>query len=136
MFGRRGKTSPSINRDKIENVIGVSAVVKGMLKSTGSIRLDGVVEGEIETSGDVIVGESGKAYANINAQGVSVSGLVKGNISASGKLEIASKGKVWGDIEVASLAIEEGGVFRGQSKMTDEALAKELAERSQPESRA
>jgi hypothetical protein len=35
-------------------------------------------------------------------------------------LEILSTGKVWADISVASLLIDEGGFYRGQSTMPGE----------------
>jgi cytoskeletal protein CcmA (bactofilin family) len=48
---------------------------------------------------------------------MSVAGEVRGNIQLSGRLEIFSSGKVFGEITVSSLAIEEGGVFRGKCDM-------------------
>jgi cytoskeletal protein CcmA (bactofilin family) len=58
--------------------------------------------------------------ADIKVQNVSVSGMVKGTINTTGRLEILSTGKVWADISVASLLIDEGGFYRGQSTMPGE----------------
>lgn len=114
MFGR-GK--PAVPADKIENVIGASASFNGHLTADGGIRIDGTFQGVVETAGNVIVGQDGQVMADITARNVSVAGLVKGNITASGRLEILSTGRVLGDINVASLMIDQGGVFRGQSMM-------------------
>jgi cytoskeletal protein CcmA (bactofilin family) len=105
---------------KIENVLGPTASVQGRLKTQGNVRVDGYFDGAIETPGNVIIGESAKVTADIVANNVQVWGLVKGSISAAGRLEILPSGRVWGEIRVASLLIDEGGVFRGKSLMAGE----------------
>ncbi len=123
----------SRSSDKMETVIGPNVVLKGMLKSQSGVHLDGVVEGDVETTGNVIVGDKGQVTANITAQNVTISGMVKGNVTAKGRLDITAKGKMWGDVSAATLTIEEGGIFRGQSTMTHEAFqepAKSLSEKS------
>jgi len=111
------KSKKQVAGGKIENVLGVNTTLTGHLKSDGNVRIDGVFVGEIETAGNVILGEHAKVEANITANAVQVWGAVKGNITASSRLEILSTGRVWGDIMVASLLIDEGGIFRGQSAM-------------------
>ncbi len=106
---------------KIETVIGPTANFKGTVQSDGGLRIDGVFEGNIQIAGNLIIGESGKVIAEVNAQNVSVAGALKGSVKAVGRLEILSSGRVWGDISVASFLIDEGGFFRGQSIMPGEA---------------
>ena len=105
---------------KIETVIGPTANFKGSVQSDGGLRIDGVFEGSIQIAGNLIVGQSGKVIAEVNAQNVSVAGALKGTIKAPGRLEILQTGRVWGDISVASFLIDEGGFFRGQSVMPGE----------------
>jgi cytoskeletal protein CcmA (bactofilin family) len=105
---------------KIETVIGPTANFKGAVQSDGGLRIDGVFEGSIQIAGNLIIGESGKVIADVNALNVSVAGALKGTVKASGRLEILSNGRVWGDISVASFLIDEGGFFRGQSIMPGE----------------
>lgn len=114
MFGKRKSHSV----DTIEAVIGPAASFNGHLKCEGSVRIDGLCEGTIETAGNVIIGEGAKVLADITAENVSVSGAVKGSITARGRLEILSTGRVWADIAVTSFLIDEGGFFRGRSIMS------------------
>ncbi len=114
------------NDEKVETLIGASTSIRGNLRAEGTLRIDGVVEGEIQTAGNVIVGRGGKVMASIIAANIMVAGQVKGNITATHRLEIVASGKVWGDITVASLLIEEGGVFRGQSIMKDDAASEPM----------
>ncbi len=126
MFGKKEQPQEQIApvaagvSPKIETVIGPNASFKGDVQSDGSMRIDGLYEGKIDLAGNLLIGESGKVIADIKAQNVSVSGAIKGTINAIGRLEILSSGKVWGDISVASLLIDEGGFFRGQSIMAGE----------------
>lgn len=116
MFGKR----KSHNVDRIEAVIGPAASFNGHLKCDGSVRIDGLCEGTIETAGNVIIGERAQVTADITAENVSVSGVVKGHITARGRLEILSTGRVWADIVVASFLIDDGGFFRGEITMSGE----------------
>lgn len=104
----------------IESTVGRTASLHGVLKAEGSIRIDGVFEGEIETIANVIIGRDAKVLANIKARNVLVAGKVKGNVVAHERLEIVATGGVLGDIDVANLFIEEGGFFQGQSLMKAE----------------
>jgi len=108
---------------KIETVLGPNTTYQGILRSDGNIRIDGVYEeGRIETDGNVIIGPSGKVLADIVANSIQVWGAVRGHITARGRLEILSSGQVWGDVRVASLLIDEGGVFQGRVVMAGEEL--------------
>lgn len=121
MFGNPKKpqtNAPATMNSKPETVIGANTRFVGTLTSDGNIRIDGVVEGDIEVLGNLIVGETGRVIATVKAQNVHVSGAVKGEITAVEQLEISPTGKVWGDITTAALHIEPGGLFRGQSSMT------------------
>jgi len=106
--------------DRIEAVIGPAASFTGHLKCDGSVRIDGLCEGTIETAGNVIIGEGAKVMADIIAENVSVSGAVKGSITARGRLEILPTGRVWADLTVTSFLIDEGGFFRGGIIMSGE----------------
>lgn len=99
-------------------VIGRDAEIKGTLTSSGILRVDGKVDGEIIHKGDVAIGESGEITADVKATNITVAGLVNGNIEVTGKLELLPTARVIGDVSAASLVIGEGAVFKGASDMT------------------
>ena len=101
----------------VNTFLGEYTHFKGTLHSGQSIRIDGVVEGDIQSKGDVVVGEKSRVRANIVAKRIIVAGEVIGNIEALQGLEIASTGKVFGDISGARLIIEKGAVYRGRVNM-------------------
>jgi cytoskeletal protein CcmA (bactofilin family) len=107
--------------DAIENVVGRSCTVRGDLTAEGAFRIDGTIEGSVESSAAVVVGESGTVRGGIRGTDVVVAGTVVGDITCSGHLEILAKGRIEGDISARSVRIETGGVFRGTSSMGAEA---------------
>ena len=90
--------------------------MKGTIQGDGGLRVEGIVEGTIELTGNLVVTESAKIRANIKANSISVAGAVQGDIAAN-RVEILETGRVWGDLTVKSLLINEGSYFRGQTLM-------------------
>lgn len=113
----RKDLGPAPEQDKVNTLIGVGTEIKGNVKATGGIRIDGRVEGEILHDGDLIVGEEGVVEAGIKTRNATIAGEVRGNIEASGRVEIVSTGKVFGDIVVATLIVNEGAIFDGHCQM-------------------
>jgi cytoskeletal protein CcmA (bactofilin family) len=109
-------TGRSSSSSAIESTIGPNTHIKGNLQSDGGLRIDGIVEGTVEITGNLVVTESAKIRADIKANNISVAGAIQGNISAT-RVEILDTGRVWGDVTVKSLLINEGAYFRGQTFM-------------------
>ncbi len=100
----------------IESTIGPNTHVKGDIQGDGGLRVDGVVEGTIEVTGNLVITESAKVRAEIKANNISVAGAIQGNVTAT-RVEILDTGRVWGDLTVKSLLVNEGAYFRGQTIM-------------------
>ncbi len=121
-FWRQKPTGPEASRPApsagrpIETVIGPNCFVQGTIQSDGGVRIDGVFQGDVETAGNLIIGESAKVVAEISANNVSIAGAVKGNITGN-RVEILETGRVWGDLKVNSLLLNEGAYLRGQTMM-------------------
>ena len=127
-MGWRSKSpGATASTDQIENVLGKSSRVQGDLKAQGAFRIDGTVDGAVESAGAVIVGEGGVVNGNVRGRDIVVAGHVCGNVTASGHLDIVASGRIEGDIDAKSFRIETGGVFRGTSRMGGERAADEAA---------
>jgi cytoskeletal protein CcmA (bactofilin family) len=110
------KSSKSL-LDSVETLIGVNAFFEGSLKTDKTIRIDGKIKGNIETTAGVLVGADAIIEGNISAEIVMIGGTVKGNITAPEGIEILPKAKMLGDIKTNILTIAEGAFFEGQSLM-------------------
>jgi cytoskeletal protein CcmA (bactofilin family) len=113
----RKRSQSGAMADKIENFVGRSCTVHGDLSAEGAFRVDGTIEGSVESKASVVVGESGAVKGNVKAIDVIVAGKVHGNVVCSGHLDIMSTGAIEGDIDAKSLRVETGGVFAGTSRM-------------------
>ena len=118
MFVAKKDVSPAATpaNGKVDTIIGQEAEIKGTLTSTGIIRIDGKVDGEIIHEGDIMIGETGNITADVKARNVTVAGAITGNVDATGKLELLASARVTGDISIGALVIGEGAVFRGTSE--------------------
>lgn len=105
------------NENKVVTIIGPGTRVKGELQSQGTIRIEGVVEGQVQSSDTIMVQENGKVKADLLAGQVIISGEVHGNVFAHDRLEITEQGKVYGDITAPRIAIAEGVTFEGKCTM-------------------
>ena len=103
--------------DKVNTVIGKDSICKGSLKAKGSIRIDGDMEGDLSTQGDVFIGESGRVAAEIKCRNIAVAGRFEGTLDAEGKLEIRSTGIVTGCIRLNGLLVDDGAIFSGEVEM-------------------
>jgi cytoskeletal protein CcmA (bactofilin family) len=99
-----------------ETVLGAGSAIEGTLRSSSNIRLDGTFSGTLEITGNVLVGETAKINADINAKNISIAGAVRGNISGK-KVQLLRTGRVWGDIRAAALTTEEGAFIDGKITM-------------------
>ncbi|MFW5692376.1 MAG: bactofilin family protein, partial [Chloroflexota bacterium] len=99
-----------------ETVLGASSALEGKLKSDGNIRLDGTFTGTLEITGNVLVGETAKINADIDARNISIAGAVRGNVSGN-KIQLLRTARVWGDIAATSLTTEEGAFIDGKISM-------------------
>ena len=95
-------SSPSID------VIESSTKIVGDIVSKADFRIDGLVEGNITTTGKVVVGKSGKISGKLNCSNADVSGSISGHIQISETLSLMSESYIQGDITTAKLSVEEG----------------------------
>lgn len=119
MFSK--KQPASIPPDKIETIIGSGTSFKGNLTVTGTIRIDGKVNGEINADGDVIIGESGQVTGNVKGRNITIAGRLDGNADTEGLLHLTSTAIVRGDIHVESFTVEEGAKYKGNCQMKHDA---------------
>jgi cytoskeletal protein CcmA (bactofilin family) len=107
------------NTEKLESFIGTNSVFKGDVDSKGTLRVDGVVLGNISADW-LIVGEKAHITGDVTARGIVIGGKIDGNVKAKEIVEIKNKGHINGNIISKKLVIAEGGIFEGKSTMPRE----------------
>ena len=87
---------------------------RGELVAGEDVRVAGVLEGTIETSGLVTVEKSGLVRGDIVGGQVRIAGEVEGNVTAARLVRVERTGRVLGDLEARSVAVAGGGVVGGR----------------------
>lgn len=95
-------SSPSVD------IIESSTKIVGDIYSKADFRIDGTIEGNITTTGKVVVGKSGKINGKINSSNADISGSVSGKIEVAETLSLMSESLIQGDIVTGKLSVEEG----------------------------
>ena len=103
--------------ESFDTLIGAATRIEGRIVVNKSIRLDGTIEGSIEslveTQVTVAIGNTGLVNGDVRAHRVLVNGQVDGNIYAREKCELHETSKVKGDIHYGLLGIEHGAEILG-----------------------
>ena len=100
-------------------IISRGVKIEGKITSSGNIRVDGEIQGDIFSESNITIGEDAKINGLINATIITIGGKVSGIVRAKDKLILNSKSNLKGDIFTKNLVIEEGAKFDGKSKTGD-----------------
>lgn len=101
------------------NLISNGTDITGDVKSSGDIRIDGSLTGNLTTKGKVVIGQTGKVNGEVVCKNSEVSGIVEGKITVSQLLILKASSKILGDISTSKLSIEPGALFSGNCKMSE-----------------
>jgi cytoskeletal protein CcmA (bactofilin family) len=101
------------------NLISQGTEITGDVKSTGDIRIDGVLNGNMVTKGKVVIGATGRGKGEVECKNSEVSGLIEGKITVTQLLNLKASSKINGTIITAKLSIEPGAVFTGNCAMKE-----------------
>lgn len=120
---RRKSTLPQNNaapqQPRITSVVADGVSLRGKLSGEGGVRIEGAFDGDIELSGLLVIGPTGRVTCpQLKARHVIVAGAMRGDILAE-RVEIRASGRVWGNVVTASMATEDGAFLRGQIQMEE-----------------
>ena len=108
-----GKKSAS---NEFNGFLDAATSINGELRFSGTLRVNGNIQGSITTDDLLIVGEEAVVNADIKAGEVAILGTVSGNIECVRSVQICPSGRLRGDVRSPKLVIEDGGVFEGSSR--------------------
>lgn len=101
-----------------KNVLSSDVEIDGNLKFSNDLIVDGKIKGQVTSeNGSLTIGENAHIEGEIITQRVTVFGKVEGNITVTERCEIKTNAEVIGDVQAATLTMEEGAMFSGQSRV-------------------
>lgn len=151
MFGTRKKkkktsessiTSSFISTSKKTNVdayqsttnrIGQGARIEGEIITDGTIRIEGEIDGYIESKDRVIIGGTGKVIGDIVCNSIDIEGTIKGKIQVADTTFLKASAVVDGEINTNKLVMEAGATFNGNCKTKISTTIPALSENLQNE---
>jgi cytoskeletal protein CcmA (bactofilin family) len=98
-------------------VIGEGVTFRGHIKGVNAVMVSGLVFGDINVDGEVIVTETGYVEGNILSTFAVVAGIVEGDLILSSYAALKSTASVTGDITCTALNVEDGAIFAGKMNM-------------------
>lgn len=118
---------PGFGEDVIA-FVGRGVEFKGVISYEGTVRIDGRLDGEIHTSGVLIVGEDAVITAKVSAGTVISRGKITGDIVATGKVNLQAPAVLNGSVNAPLLSIDEGVLFNGTLEMSKAEQAAETVQ--------
>jgi cytoskeletal protein CcmA (bactofilin family) len=97
--------------------VGEEVTFKGTIRYQGTVRVDGRLEGEIYTDGNLIIGQKAVITAKIEAGMVTCQGRITGEILAKNRVKLLSPAVFDGSITTPLLSMDEGVLFNGSCNM-------------------
>ena len=95
-------------------IISRGVKIEGKITSSGNIRIDGEIQGDIFCESNITIGEGAIVTGQVNANVITVGGKVSGIVRAKDNLILDSKSNLIGDIFAKNLVIDEGAKFDGK----------------------
>jgi cytoskeletal protein CcmA (bactofilin family) len=102
------------------NLISTGTEITGNITSTGDIRIDGNLNGNLNTRGKVVIGPSGRVKGEVVCKNLEVSGTIEGKVAIENLLNLKASSKINGEIMTSRLSIEPGAKFTGTCKMSED----------------
>jgi cytoskeletal protein CcmA (bactofilin family) len=118
----------------IRSLIGEGTVLRGEVRFSDGLRIDGEVHGDIVAVGDepniLVISEKARVHGKVNAGHVIINGSVIGPVQSDELLELQPKAKITGDVRYEMLEMHQGAMIDGELralKTSEERPALKLA---------
>ncbi len=113
----KNETVPQINE---VSRIASGTDIKGNLVSQSDIRIDGSFEGDLITSGKLVLGDTAIIKGNIICSSADVWGRVDGELIVGDSVTFKANSNFFGNLKTVRICIEMGAVFNGTCRIITE----------------
>lgn len=99
------------------NRIEKNTKIKGDITSEADFRIDGKLEGNVKTSGKVVIGKDGYINGKVECVNADIEGKFNGELSVTDLLSLKASAIIEGTVSVSKLAVEPGATFNAACTM-------------------
>ncbi len=97
--------------------VGKGVEFKGVISYSGTVRIDGYLDGEIHTDGVLLIGDEAVIQAKVTAGTIVCKGKITGDIAAKERVKLRAPAVFNGSMKTPMLSIEDGVLFNGGLEM-------------------
>jgi len=105
------------------SLIGSGTTLKGDISSSGDIRIDGILNGNIHCTAKVVIGANGVVTGDVNGQQADIMGKVTGSVKVKDLLQLKGGSVINGNLYAGKLQIEPTASFNGECHMGQAAVS-------------
>lgn len=99
------------------NALTAGSKIIGTIIADSDIRIDGTIEGDLQCTGKVVIGEQGSLKGSIVCQNAEIMGSLDGKINVEHTLALRASGNIKGDVATGTLIVEPNAIFNGTCSM-------------------
>jgi cytoskeletal protein CcmA (bactofilin family) len=99
------------------NRIEKNTKIKGDIVSEADFRIDGKLDGNVKTSGKVVIGIDGYIHGKVECVNADIEGNFNGELIVADLLSLKSSAVIEGTVIVSKLAVEPGATFNASCTM-------------------
>jgi cytoskeletal protein CcmA (bactofilin family) len=114
---KKSKQDTTMETTTQQNIIAQGTKIVGDIASQGPFRIDGTVEGNVKTSGKIVVGKSGFIKGTLQGENADFEGKFSGKLILSGTLSLKATAHIEGEVHINKLAVEPGATFNATCSM-------------------
>lgn len=108
------------NPGTLFNALTAGSKIIGTIIADSDIRIDGQLEGDLQCSGKVVVGEKGLIKGTVSCQNAEIMGSLDGKIEVKQTLAMRATSNMKGEIKTTTLIVEPNAKFNGTCSMKAE----------------
>ena len=109
--------SVSDRTEDISAFVGKGVEFKGTITYSGTVKIDGYLDGEIHTDGMLLIGEDAVIQAKITAGTIVSKGKLTGEVVAKECIKLRAPAVMNGSVKTPVLSMEDGVLFNGALEM-------------------
>jgi len=99
------------------NRIEKNTKIKGDIVSEADFRIDGKLNGNLKTTGKVVIGKDGLIKGKVECVNADIDGNFNGELIVSDLLSLKASAVIEGTVTVTKLAVEPGATFNASCTM-------------------
>ena len=104
-------------------VITEDVEIVGTIKSGNGLQINGKLNGDLNCSSDVVVGQTANIKGNMSVNSATIHGQISGNVIAKDRIELKSSARINGDVKAKRLTVEDGVSFVGKAEVNPSGVA-------------